>query len=379
MSDETKTCSTCKHAKDLGPMWRWRCWARCNAGNPGGSYPHWEQQSPPALRESNERVSDLTDLVTDSGEQRDKLRSSLAATMDHVDKLQARVAELEGIARERQEHALDLTQRCFSEARRRRTAEAEAESARAGEAAAMDLVDQLERGQEMLRDLLLAQQRCNEELRGELRRAPAGRYYGDVVIARHAADIARAEAECARAGEAGLLSSVDAILERADESYYAAESARAGESAALEDLAKLQRTHNLRGELIELVRGSESAALDELAEAREDASALGTECIDLQQELHATVAAHDERVVALLEEQLYCRDHAFDAAADALQDALRLVDPIDCDEAPRDLTPPRSCETCKLDGSLGCDPYACSRWPGIWQSRVEIVDAIEEE
>lgn len=67
------------------------------------------------------------------------------------------------------------------------------------------------------------------------------------------------------------------------------------------------------------------------------------------------LAAHDERVVALLEESLRADDklmldweeadqataRASNERACALQRAIDLVDPIDCDEAPRDLTPPR--------------------------------------
>jgi len=81
--------------------------------------------------------------------------------------------------------------------------------------------------------------------------------------------------------------------------------------------------------------------------------------------------------VALLEEQianvrldnprnpaaLYCRLRAM-----GLQRAIDIVDPIDCDEAPRDLTPPKECLQC-------CECTRCDRW----QPRVEIADASEEE
>lgn len=188
--------------------------------------------------------------------------------MDNVDKLRERVAGLEAIARERQEHALALTQRVFDEARRRRDAEAQAESARAGEAAALE----------------------------------------------------------------------EAAFFRAD-------------VGRIEEI--LQLTEEDAGDKIESAMAGESAALELLA-------------------------ANDKRVVALLEEQLYCRDHMFDAAADALQDALRIIDPIDCDEAPRDQE--HNCSTCAKDNDGdGClDECAPPDCPG-WRNHVEIVVEIVEE
>lgn len=86
----------------------------------------------------------------------------------------------------------------------------------------------------------------------------------------------------------------------------------------------------------------------------------------------------DALVVTLLEAQVRAADRwprRIDIALE-LQRAIDLIDPIDCDESPRDLTPRRCCDTClHRDDPSG---HTCTIFNrNHWENRVEIVD--EEE